>query len=159
MQDAPFMSDEAATAYAAEQTREMQKDFVRSLTFAVVEDLVETDRHPEDGERRMASVFSVRATAPDGKRWVYFTTFRGPTRFERDGYLAPRPNERTSNKAAEDAAEKLLGRIEAAVTAGTMFGLKAQYWSETSPVYGSESWTHEDEVGLMDDEEREGGGW
>lgn len=118
-----------------------------ALSFGVREDLVELGRD-EDGSVVVGRSFYVVAEDELGHRWAHSHSFLDHVRaVDEDGlrYWARRDG-------ADAEADRLLGRIEAAVAAGRR--LDAAHWAEVDPAYGSAAYQDLDAVGYFAAAER-----
>jgi len=104
-------------------------DWSPNFTVHVREDLHETNRHDEDGERIIKSTFYLVATGKRGHRWA-----------------SPHVHREEANAKSE---RRHLERNFDPVRAG---------WGEIEPMYGSEAWTPEVEAQIAQ-AEREAEGW
>ena len=104
-------------------------DWSPEFTVDVREDLHETNRYDEDGERIIKSTFYLVATGKKGHRWA-----------------SPHVHPEWASAKSE---RRHLSRDFDPVKAG---------WYEIEPMYGSEAWTPEVEARLAW-EEREAEGW
>ena len=104
-------------------------DWSPEFTVDIREDLHETNRYNEDGERLIKSTFYLVATGKRGHRWA-----------------SPHSHPELASAKSE---RRHLARDFDPIKAG---------WGETDPMYGSEAWTPEVESRLAW-EEREAEGW
>jgi len=104
-------------------------DWSPEFTVDIREDLHETNRYNEDGERLIRSTFYLVATGKRGHRWA-----------------SPHSHPELASAKSE---RRHLARDFDPIKAG---------WGETAPMYGSEAWTPEVESRLAW-EEREAEGW
>lgn len=104
-------------------------DWCPTYMVDVHEDIRQTNRYDEDGERILKSTFRLRATDKQGHRWI-----------------SPHIHQEfTSAKSERRHLPRDFDPIKAS-------------WYETEPMYGSAAWTPEVEARLAW-EEREAEGW
>lgn len=99
----------------------------------------------EDGEEFIGHIFFVRATAPNGQRWMHVRGFDGVTseEYEDSGVLVFGDN----RESAGEAAEKLADKVRAHLASGGK--LDMEMWGEVDPVYGSQAYDSLDSMGYF----------
>jgi hypothetical protein len=90
----------------------------------------------------------IYAEAPNGKRWVYRESFDLSKKYvDEEGFLHSY-NDREGEAKLQACLKGLVAEL-----LENGLEIPGPDWSPTSPCYGSESWTQEDECSLMDDAE------
>lgn len=125
----------------------------RKATTADVNIFMRTDLYHlgygECGEEIAGETAYILAEACNGKRWVYKETWNLTRKYhDEDGFLHG-----VRDKAHEVAADAVLKHLQETLISDGLWIDGGEDWEPTSPCYGSESWTQEDEIGLMDDAE------